>query len=1100
MPAGVNKLAEPLANELLRREVLPTAQAVEIVQQLAHVIAQRHESGRLHLHIAAETVSYHSDTGQAALGEPLQVASAFGGAESDDEFCPPELHGRSVQISVNLTTARDALRAAGLENVDPRRIDVYQLGALLCRLLTGQSVHDFLSRPRVAAKVPLNARNLIERTLGHDPQHAIRSAEELLVALNTLAASVTQVSSNALPDSPQNPAKPDTTPSFVSVRKSDTDAGQPASTAPQPAGVPFQKLGHYEIVGRLGHGGMGDVYQGYERALDRSVAIKVLPTELARQEDFVLRFRAEATAAAKLSHPNIIQIHFIGEDAGHHFFAMQFIEGESLADLLARRGKLPVEETLAIVEQALAGLAAAHKHGLVHRDIKPGNILLDRKHHRALLADFGLVKSLASPKSGKTATGVIMGTVDYISPEQGRGLAVDGRSDLYSMGVLLFQMLSGRLPFDADNPSALIFQHVYEQPPSLEQVAPDIPVALAAIVDKLLKKSPADRHQTAEEILADLRAVRAELPLSSPTLEPAGVRGERKTAIIHALDFAELPLLPADLMDDRTLGWWQRTKDRTLSLLRRHAPEALQQLQNTQQQVDGAIAEYERRQQKLLPLMKEAETLLVELQAQESAWDTGAVAGDSAAVSREQFRQTIDQQQEQLASMRVRLAQINATLSRLQSQRDLLNARLKVAQVQLQFGGVATLSRFLTPKWSGTFAAQLAVLVVAIGFGAWLIVERITERRSYEPSVTTSTIADAITAPQEDVADTSQPVNSTPPKVDAVAVTGETLPAKVVEFTEKASPNWIFKEAREGTPFWSDREYAFVEIPKEMVGGSLLWRDTGYVGWLEPAVIRATKDCLVYAVLRWRQHGKVEIDEVTFVKFAREGWEEVDGEVTSSVDGPFDWRFKALRKKVRAGDVILQLNNIDYGRRAVLFVFKEDADAARNSKLDAKTATSANRRALPKGAFRSSVAEFTEQASPEWIFKEAKVGTQLWSDRGYVLAELPPEIVGGSLLLRDSEQKSKEWLKAGTITALKDCTAYALIRWKYLGKEEVGEITFTKLLSEGWDEVDGNLNTSFPGGEDWRWKAFSKKVSQGDVVQPLKSVSWRGHPVIFVFK
>src|SRR5262249_39004383 len=198
-----------------------------------------------------------------------------------------------------------------------------------------------------------------------------------------------------------------------------------------------------------------------------------------------------------------IQIHSIDEDAGHHFFVMQFVEGESLADLLHRRGKLSVEETLAIVEQALAGLAAAHDKGMVHRDIKPGNILLDGHNRRALLADFGLVKSLETSATGHTATGVVMGTVDYISPEQGRGQTVDGRSDLYSMGVLLYQMLAGRLPFEADNPTALIFQHVYEQPPPLAKTAAHVPIALVSIVEKLLAKLPADRHQTADEVLAD---------------------------------------------------------------------------------------------------------------------------------------------------------------------------------------------------------------------------------------------------------------------------------------------------------------------------------------------------------------------------------------------------------------------------------------------------------------------------------------------------------------------------------------------------------------------------------------------------------------------
>ena len=208
MSANAKIIAEPLANELARREVLPTAQAVDIVRQLAHEIALRHESGRLHLRIVAETVSYDSDTGKAELDEPLNESCSFGGAADDDEFCPPELHDCSVQIAVNITAARDALRAAGLKNVDPQRIDIYQLGTLLCRLLTGQSVNAFLSRPRVAAKVPPEARDLIERALGHDSKRAIRSASELLRALETLDAAHTQALPNAQDDRHPYPQRP----------------------------------------------------------------------------------------------------------------------------------------------------------------------------------------------------------------------------------------------------------------------------------------------------------------------------------------------------------------------------------------------------------------------------------------------------------------------------------------------------------------------------------------------------------------------------------------------------------------------------------------------------------------------------------------------------------------------------------------------------------------------------------------------------------------------------------------------------------------------------------------------------------------------------
>ncbi len=735
MPTGVNTLAEPLTNELLRREVLPAAEAVEIVQQLAREIAQRHESGRLHLRIAVETVSYNSDTGRAELGEPLHEASSFGGAESDDEFCPPELQqARSVLMAVDLSAARAALQLAGLAAVDPRRVDIYQLGTLLCRLLTGQSVNAFLSRPRVAAKVPPEARDLIERMLGHDPQRAIRSAEELLRALETLDAARTQALLNAQPGSTRNVSKPDTTPSFVSMDAADTDAGRPAPSPVDEAALPFQKLGHYEIVGRLGRGGMGDVYKGYERRLDRYVAIKVLPQEFSRQDEMVKRFNAEASAAAKLVHPNTVEIYFIGENeiptgegqppATVHFFAMQYVEGESLADLLARRKRLNVEETLSITEQVLAGLDAAHQLGMVHRDIKPGNILIDRQRQRVQLADFGLVKSLQG--SGMTASGVIVGTADYMAPEQGRGGHVDARADLYAVGVVLFQILSGRLPFKADSVTAMIFQHVYEPPPPLHEVANDVPEALAAIIAKLLSKSPDARYQNAAALLADLRAFhrgqslpsgvdrigvlvstgtrRASQPDEVAAVDPTA---RPRTVIIPAPRFADEAVLPVTLTQLATPDRWQRYRQAIRDFLLLQSEEFVREIQTTEQHVDAAIANYEQRHSALADAIRDANSVVKELKSQQDLWrranaeaeqraarapddDTARVAlGEKLRGERvlAELSEQFESQQTQLDEMRRKQSQITATLERLHSQRDVLNARLKVARAQIRMSG-----------------------------------------------------------------------------------------------------------------------------------------------------------------------------------------------------------------------------------------------------------------------------------------------------------------------------------------------------------------------------------------------------------------------------
>ncbi len=744
MAVASNERIQSLATQLAQFAELPSSLTLDVIRQITQQICTRHDAGRLHLQISADVVSLDSDNGRAELHEPPNASRSFGGMDCNDEFCPPELQrSGEVLVPVGLAVAHEALRAAGLSSVDPRRIDVYQLGTLLCRMLTGQSVSDYLSRPRVAAKVPPEARDLIERALGHDSQRAFRAADELLRALETLDASAT-VASPKLAGSTRNDAKPDTTPSFVNVGKADTDVGRPTPLPSKEDSLPFQKLGHYEIVGRLGRGGMGDVYKGYERRLDRYVAIKVLPADFSRQDEMVRRFNAEASAAAKLVHPNTVEIFFIGEDAGPavegqspsavHFFAMQFVDGESLAELLARRKRLSVAETLAITEQMLAGLDAAHRLGMVHRDIKPGNILIDRQRQRVQLADFGLVKSLQG--SGMTASGVIVGTADYMAPEQGRGAAVDARADLYAVGVVLYQMLSGRLPFKADTVTAMIFQHVYETPPPLHEVATDIPEALAAIIAKLLSKPPDARYPDVGALHADLRAFRAGETLPSVSVE-------RRSAVIQAPAFDEM-LLPAELLEAPSVDWWHRTKDRALSLFRRHAPEALLRLQNTHQQVDGAIAEYERRQRKLLPLVNEAEAVLAELHAQESAWTTEtATSSDAPPQSLEDLRQAIEQQQQQLSSMRLRLDQINATLSRLQSQRDLLNARLKVAHAQLQFGGAVVPSsrRSTTRTWE--VKAQLTVVVGLIVFGGYLMFAHLFERNSKE-SITNSSAPGAV--------------------------------------------------------------------------------------------------------------------------------------------------------------------------------------------------------------------------------------------------------------------------------------------------------------------------------------------------------------------
>ncbi|NQT39151.1 MAG: protein kinase, partial [Planctomycetes bacterium] len=268
--------------------------------------------------------------------------------------------------------------------------------------------------------------------------------------------------------------------------------------------------------------GMGDVYRGYDESLDRSVAIKVLPQTLARDKEFVQRFHAEAASAAKVDHPRVVPVYYSGEDEGHHFFAMQYIEGESLGQRLAREPRLPPEEVVRLLTQCLTGLQAAHDAGLIHRDVKPGNILIDGKTGRAVLVDFGLVRRTDQSQQ-ITATGTVMGTVDYIAPEQAQGQPVDARADIYSLGVLTYRMLAGRLPFTADTPTAMLYQHVHEQPFPLAEAAPSVPAALVRIVERMMSKPPEERYASCAAVLADVRAF-AQGKQALPEAVPVGER------------------------------------------------------------------------------------------------------------------------------------------------------------------------------------------------------------------------------------------------------------------------------------------------------------------------------------------------------------------------------------------------------------------------------------------------------------------------------------------------------------------------------------------------------------------------------------------------
>src|SRR6266849_3610367 len=293
-----------------------------------------------------------------------------------------------------------------------------------------------------------------------------------------------------------------------------------------------QALGSsYTLEGEIGRGGMGVVFSARDERLKRQVAVKVLPPELAFREEIRLRFVREAETAARLSHPHIVPIHSVGESPdGLVYFVMAFVDGESLGAKLKRRGRLPPEEARRIMQETADALGAAHAFGIIHRDVKPDNILLEGSRGRVVVTDFGIAKALSSTTGGATltATGVAIGTPHYMSPEQAAGdREIDGRSDLYSLGVVSYQMLVGELPFHAPTVPAILIKQITELAPLVTDKRPEVPEDLAACVMRSLEKDPDDRWPTADALRRALEARSATLYKPRRSSGPSPSRGMR---------------------------------------------------------------------------------------------------------------------------------------------------------------------------------------------------------------------------------------------------------------------------------------------------------------------------------------------------------------------------------------------------------------------------------------------------------------------------------------------------------------------------------------------------------------------------------------------
>ena len=293
----------------------------------------------------------------------------------------------------------------------------------------------------------------------------------------------------------------------------------------------------YEVEGRIGAGGMAEVWRGHDRVLNRTVAIKTLLPQFARDASFVDRFRREAQAAARLNHPGIVSVYDSGTDGDAPYIVMEFIEGRTLADYLSSGKTLPPMQAAQIAQDIAEALAVAHAQGVIHRDIKPANIMVTRDG-KVLVMDFGIARLISGPETAPQ-TSAVLGTASYLSPEQAQGQSVDARSDIYALGVVLYEMLTGRPPFTGDSPMAIAYKQVNATPEAPSSVNHDVPPELDAVVMRALSKNPANRYQTGKEFADDLERARTGGQVMATPLLPAS--GEATQVISRPQPTSVLP-------------------------------------------------------------------------------------------------------------------------------------------------------------------------------------------------------------------------------------------------------------------------------------------------------------------------------------------------------------------------------------------------------------------------------------------------------------------------------------------------------------------------------------------------------------------------------
>lgn len=296
------------------------------------------------------------------------------------------------------------------------------------------------------------------------------------------------------------------------------------------------KLGKYQLETLVGRGGMATVYRAHDTSLNRAVAIKVLDPGLAVDPRAVERFKREAVTSANLEHPNIVCVYDVQQEGHIYYIAMRFVQGHTLRDILQDNGPLPLGAVVNVITPLAQALQYAHLHGVIHRDVKPGNILVE-PDGSVLLTDFGIARAADNAQSGLTATGLVMGTADYLAPEQISGRPAEPRSDIYSLGVVLYEMLTGVTPFAGENTASILYRQVHDNPPSLRSMNPRLPIELQPVMDRVLAKNPSSRYSDPVDLARDLEEVARWLPDGSPWLSAkSGGSGQNGNGTWHSTE------------------------------------------------------------------------------------------------------------------------------------------------------------------------------------------------------------------------------------------------------------------------------------------------------------------------------------------------------------------------------------------------------------------------------------------------------------------------------------------------------------------------------------------------------------------------------------